>query len=334
MRKFAGKLATVLLFIHLALSINIAYANNPAPAPAPTKPGDVFTPVEYIKQIGKETGLPDFDTTGQHPDSTGAIEPGASTVASPIYFIIDLLRLVINTIAFVIVIISAVKLISTSTEEEAGKAKSSLLVGLLGLIVINLADVIVKKMFFGEQGEAFEDMGTAKLFAEESVSQIRGIIGFLELFIGVVAVLVIIIRGFTLVTSAGDEEKVGAAKKHVAYALVGLAIVGLAEVIVRGVVFPDAGAKLPNVGLAKVLIVKITNFLSGFIAILAFIMLFFSGYRYVTSGGEEEVKEKVKKTFLSSIIALALALGAFAAVNTLITLDGTVGPEATQPPNP
>lgn len=333
MKNIVKKLALVLAMIHIALTVNIAFAEDEIKK-APTKPGDVSTPVEYLKEIGKKTGLPDYDAAGKHPDSMSAIEPGAATVVSPIYFVIDILRYIVSTIAFIVVVISAVKLISTSTEEEAGKAKNSLLVGLLGLIVINLADVIVKKMFFGEQGEAFEDLGTAKLYAEESLSQIRGIVGFLEIFIGAIAVLVIVIRGFTLVTSGGDEEKLTAAKKHVIYAVAGLAVVGLAEVVVRGVIFPDAGAKLPNVGLAKVLIVKITNFLAGFIALISFVSLFASGYRYVTSGGEEEVKEKVKKTFFAAVIALVLSLGAFAAVNTLVTLDSTVGPNATQPKTP
>lgn len=329
MKKFVKNLAVALVLINFALTVNMASAENKI---APSQDGAVFSPLDFIKGVGKNTKLPDFDATGQHPDSSGAIEPGASTVVSPIYFVIDILRYVVSTIAFIVVIISAVRLISTSAEEEAGKSKNSLLLGLLGLILINLADVIVKKMFFGEQGEAFEDLGTAKLFAEESVSQIRGIIGFVELFIGAIAVLVLVIRGFTLVTSGGDEEKLTAAKKHVTYALVGLAIVGLAEVVVRGVIFPKEGSALPNISLAKVLIVKITNFIAGFIAIVSFLMLLASGFRYVTSGGEEEVKEKVKKTFIAAVIGLVLAMGAFALVNTVITLDETIGPDA--PANP
>ena len=102
----------------------------------------------------------------------------------------------------------------------------------------------------------------------------------------------------------------------------------------RGFIFPEAGQALPKLAVGKKLIVSLTNYLSGFIAIISFAMLFFSGYKFVTAGGEDEVKEKVRKMFIGAMIALVLSLGAFAAVNTLITLDNTEGPAAEDKPEP
>ncbi|MEK7085491.1 MAG: hypothetical protein AAB953_00560, partial [Patescibacteria group bacterium] len=62
-------------------------------------------------------------------------------------------------------------------------------------------------------------------------------------------------------------------------------------------------------------------YISGFIAIFAFATLFYGGYRYVVSGGEDEVKEKVKKTIFGAVMALILALAAFAIVNTLVKFE-------------
>ena len=333
MKHLIKKIVLIFLFMNLALTIQMAVANA-APAEVPPTSDYTIQPIDIIKEIGKETGLPDYNATGQHPDSAGALEEGASTVVSPVYFAIDMFRYVISTLAFIVIIIMAIKLISTSNEEEAGKAKKSLIIGTIGLLIVQLADVIVKKMFFGEQGEAFEDIATAKLYAEESVSQIRGIIGFVEAFIGVVAVLVIIIRGFTLVAGGGEEEQLTKAKKHVVYAIIGLVVIGLSEVVVRGFIFPEAGQELPKLQVGKKIIVSLTNYLSGFIAIISFAMLFYSGYKFVTAGGEDEAKEKVRKMFIGAIIALVLSLGAFAAVNTLITLDNTQGPGAENKPEP
>lgn len=334
MKNFIKKFVVVFILMNLALTIQMAVAN--AGPTTPPKPGAVLSPLQFLQKVGEATKLPSYvvgsptgGASGQHPDAIpDALAPGGAIVVSPIYFAIDMFRYVTSTIAFIVVVIAAIKLVSYSSEEEATKAKNTLLLGLLGLIIIQLADPIVKKMFFGEQGEAFEDLATAEFFAEETVSQLRGIIGFIQYFLGAVAVLTIVIRGFALIAGGGDEEAMTRAKKHIFYGLAGLAIVGLSEIVVRGVIFPEAGKKLPDVPLGRLIIVKGTNFLASFISILAFAALFYAGYRYVTAGGNEEVTEKVKKTMLGAIVALGLALAAFAIVNTFVTLDQTVGPAA------
>lgn len=293
----------------------------------------VTTPLESLEKVGGPTGLPDFDETGQHPDAPPDFaQEGIGAVTSPILFAIDLFRLIVSTIAFLVVVFASVRLISTANEEEATKAKSTLLVGIIGLLVIQLANVMVKRMFFGEQGEAFEDISSAQIFANESVRQIRGVIGFLEVFVGATAVLVLVIRGFTLIASGGDEEAMTKAKSHVLYAIIGLIAVVLSEVVIRGVVFPDAGERLPDVKRGVFVIVTLTNYIAGFISILAFLLLFYAGYQYVISGGNEEATEKAKKIIMSSVIALILALGAFALVNTLVQFEPDYLDETTSQP--
>ena len=153
----------------------------------PAKP-NISTPFEYLESIGKLTGLPNYVTEGVHPDAAFEIKPGVAAVTSPIYFALDMFRYVVSGIAFIVIIISAIKLVTTASDEEATKAKSGLLIGIIGLLIIQLADEAIKKIFFGEQGEAFEDIATVKLFAEEGTNQLRGIIGFVEAFWGAGAV--------------------------------------------------------------------------------------------------------------------------------------------------
>lgn len=315
MKKFIKQLVFLFLLINLALTIQMTVANAQEGA-------EYIGPLREIQEIGEETGLPGFVETGQHPEAPpDYLQEGVGTATSPIFFAIDFFRYVVSGIAIIVIVIQAIKLITTTNEEEASKAKTTLIVGGIGLIVIQLADVAVKRMFFGEQGEAFEDIATTQIYAEETVSQIRGVIGFVEAFVGAIAVLVIVIRGFTLITSGGNEEAMTKAKNHVIYATVGLVVVLLSEVVVRGVIFPEAGEELPDVDKAKFVIINITNYLAGFISILAFLVLFYGGYRYVVSAGEEEATERVKKIITGAVIALVLALGAFALVNTLIEFE-------------
>lgn len=323
MKKNLKKLVVALLAIHLGLMMNMLVANAAGDAPAPGKPGDIRSTIETLQVIGEGTNLPSFNEDGKHADAPADYQqPGVATIASPVLFLIDLMRFVISGIAIFVLIVSAGKLIINSDEEEeVGKAKNALIWGAAGLILIQFANVLVKKMFFGDQGEAFGDAGTSQLFAEESVSQIRGIVGFIQVFIGAVAVLVIIVRGFMLVTNAGDEEGQTKAKTHLLWGVAGLIVVGLSEVVIRGFIFPEAGNALPSVDVGKKIVISLTNYISGFVAIFAFANLFIAGYRYVVSGGNEEVNEKVKKQILGSVIAILIALGAFGAVNTFITLE-------------
>jgi hypothetical protein len=51
--------------------------------------------------------------------------------------------------------------------------------------------------------------------------------------VGVAAVIMIIIGGFRYITSSGDSASVNSAKNTILYAIIGLVIVALAQVIVR-----------------------------------------------------------------------------------------------------
>ena len=65
---------------------------------------------------------------------------------------------------------------------------------------------------------------------------IQTFINILSWVVGVVSVIMIIIGGFKFITSGGDSAKVKSAREAVIYALVGLVIVALAQVIVAFVI--------------------------------------------------------------------------------------------------
>lgn len=65
---------------------------------------------------------------------------------------------------------------------------------------------------------------------------VENVINIISLVVGIVAVVMIIIGGLRYVTSNGDSGQVGNAKNTIMYAVVGLVVVALAQVIVRFVV--------------------------------------------------------------------------------------------------
>ncbi len=66
---------------------------------------------------------------------------------------------------------------------------------------------------------------------------VEGVIGtvinILSIVVGVVSVIMIIIGGLKYITSGGDSNSITSAKNTILYAIIGLVIVALAQVIVR-----------------------------------------------------------------------------------------------------
>jgi hypothetical protein len=62
---------------------------------------------------------------------------------------------------------------------------------------------------------------------------IRTGINIFSWIVGIIAVVMVIVGGFQYVTSGGDSGKVTSAKNTIMYALIGLVIVAMAQVIVQ-----------------------------------------------------------------------------------------------------
>lgn len=62
---------------------------------------------------------------------------------------------------------------------------------------------------------------------------VNQIINIFSIIVGIVAVIMIIVGGFKFITSGGDSTKVTSARNTIIYALIGLIIVALAQIIVK-----------------------------------------------------------------------------------------------------
>src|SRR6185312_3712079 len=68
------------------------------------------------------------------------------------------------------------------------------------------------------------------------------IVDIFSIVVGAVAIIMIIYGGFRYITSGGDSNRVGSAKNTLIYAIVGLIIVALAQVIVHFVLNTSSSA--------------------------------------------------------------------------------------------
>lgn len=65
---------------------------------------------------------------------------------------------------------------------------------------------------------------------------IKNGVNLISLFVGVIAVIMIIVSGLKYITSGGEADKVKGAKNTIVYAIIGLVIVAFAQLIVRVVI--------------------------------------------------------------------------------------------------
>jgi hypothetical protein len=68
------------------------------------------------------------------------------------------------------------------------------------------------------------------------------VVDLFSIVVGAVAIIMIIYGGFRYITSGGDSNRVGSAKNTLIYAIVGLIIVALAQVIVHFVLNTSSSA--------------------------------------------------------------------------------------------
>lgn len=272
-----------------------------------------------VSELGNQINLPSFDKG--HADAS--YEPGASNITSAILFAVDLLKYLAGGVAVLVIISSGVRLITAgkNIEEIAPKQKETLKYAIIGLMIMILVDTMIQQVFFGESGEVFRSQADIQLAAERGTEQIRGLYNFMEIFAAAIAVLMIVYAGLRLVTSGGNEEVGGKMKKVITWAIAGLVLIGVSELVVKDIVFPQQGTQLPDVVRAQQLIINITNFISGFITTIAIAMYMYGGFLYVTAVGQEDQTGKAKKVLFGATIGLITAMAAFALVNTFIKLD-------------
>lgn len=275
---------------------------------------------EIIEGEGQnKTGLSKFERI--HGEA--AVAAGADILTSIILFAIDALKYVLGGIAVIFIVIAGIKIIvaGKGIDEAAEKQIDAIKFVIYGLLLVIIADTVVNEVFFGEYGECVASATNAKACAQEGGKLIRGLYTFVEMFVGAIAVLMIVVAGFSLVTSAGDEEKIKKQKTRIGIAIMGILVIGLSELVVKKIIFPEGGSKPIDVALGLTLVSKVTSFVSSFIATLSILFIIYGGYLYVANFGNDEVIGKAKKILIGAVAGIFIALAAFGVTQTLTNID-------------
>ena len=98
-------------------------------------------------------------------------------------------------------------------------------------------DQINNGLCAGSNLEFTDNPGSCNAAGTDATTQINNIVhtivNLLSAIVGIVAVIMIIVGGFRYITSGGNDTSVTAAKNTILYAIIGLVVVALAQIIVR-----------------------------------------------------------------------------------------------------
>ncbi len=280
---------------------------------------------DILGEVGEEIELPGYDDDLHGEAYEG---DGLDSITSSIYYVLDFIKYILGGIAVLFIIISSYRLLTAGegSDEEINKQKEYFTWAIIGLIIIFMADTVVKEMFYGEEGEIFTgDEEQALSFATQANAGIKGIYTLLEVFVGAIAVWAIAYDGVRMIVGSYSEEEVTSARKHIFWSLIGLVLIGLSELIVKDILFrytPEEGVEL-GISEGKLLIANLTNFVSGLIGFVSVGMLIYGGYLYMSSGVSEENTGKAKKIIMGAILGIIMAGAAFAIASSVIPIEVT-----------
>jgi len=144
-----------------------------------------------------------------------------------IYPLVRLLDVVASFAFLAMAFYAFFKIVGAGGEEEKiKKGKNTVLAALLGFILLKVPGVLVSSIY-GKAQCSDTILGVCQMtLADPNLSDTTRImttlVNYLNGFIGLITVLLIIYAGWLTLSSAGDEEKVKKAKSIVKYAIIGI----------------------------------------------------------------------------------------------------------------
>jgi len=139
------------------------------------------------------------------------------------------------------------------------------------------------------------------------------IIGFIEIIISALAIIIIIIAGIKMMTSRWKEENITEAKDKIVWSVVALLLVWFLEAW-KYVVFKWEIADGWD------FFETATNLALFFVGPIAIIYLTIAAYTYITSNGDEEKIKKAKSIVVNVLLATVILLASYTFLLDLVTL--------------
>lgn len=142
--------------------------------------------------------------------------------------IITFIKYIVGGVAVLFIVRNGLRLVLLGgNEEEVSKDKKNIFYGMLGLVVILMANPIVNKIFFKIDTSKYPGLEAVQpgIDPKRLVGEIAGMTNLVAAIAGPFALLSLVAGGLMYILAGGDEEKTGKAKKIIMWSLIGLVII-------------------------------------------------------------------------------------------------------------
>ena len=259
--------------------------------------------------------------------SVGGWGDPIEAVQSLAFRIFALGKIFISWLALIFMVMIGANMVVFSRDEEKIKTqKKQITYSLVGFLFLNIPGMLYQIFFstpkntqtiaWGQPGGWSEFFGG--IFWDDTIlwGFMADIIGFLQVFIFGVAIIMFTWGLFRLIISGGDEEVLKSAKNRIIYGV--LALLFMAFVRFWGPVIANGDLVWEFSTTAQ----KLFGLAFLFAGPIAIFFLIWGGYYYITSGGDEERIKKGKNIIVNTFIATLILIAGYSFMADLIKFIG------------
>lgn len=269
---------------------------------------------------------------------TESTDEGVQILTGAAYYVIETIKYILYSIALVYIVLAGLKIVTANGDESAIKSnKDSIVFGLFGFIIILLADVAVRKVFYGGSGDVApgECLDHPELCAEQGKAEILQLVFWGKSLLAIIAVIEIIVSGIRMIMAIGEEDIIKKEKKVFVWVGIGLVILAINETLINDVLYKNElkdtlvggnnGLEVvktvyfsPDLQTGVNEFVGVIQFILQFIGVFAIASLIYGGFLMLMNLGDDEMVTKAKTIIKDAILGLIFAYSAYAIIATIL----------------
>lgn len=181
----------------------------------------------FVGLAGDLSRIFDTDRGGFLRDPSVAVQR-SRLFSRTLEIVITFIKYVIGSVAVLFIVRSGLRLVLVGgNEEDVTKDKKSILYGLLGLVLILISNPIINNVFFKVNTGMYPGLEPVRpgIDVQRLLQEVAGITNLVAAITGPVALLSLLAGGLMYALAAGEEEKIGKAKKIITWSLIGILII-------------------------------------------------------------------------------------------------------------
>lgn len=292
-----------------------------------------------IQNVGRSNGKNRADNTADFKSSVESAD-GNFTYFSydktgelgTYNFFIRIARDIKNVVfgfAIIYLIISVLRILfSSGGDEDIKKWKLTIVWTTLGIMVMQSAFVVVDLLF-----DKNIDGNLALNFSDKILYPF---VHLLEILASFAFLFMAFLAFYKIVTAGGDEEKAKGGKKTIIYAILGFLLMKIPGLLIKSI-YGEAKCERvllvnickiedPNISKTITIFTDIVNYINGFLALVIIVLVLYSGFLVLTSGGDDEKMKKAKNIVKYIVIGILLLVTSYILFNFFLASGKKPGP--------